>query len=307
MILHEAQAWRDTWLRCVSGAKEGLRWGSGHSPCYTTGLACWRHWVPVHRFAEQSNRMSRTGWEPHGSPHLFHVKGDNEFQGGDGGEERGEEGSNPANGLPIHDTQDVVWDGKFLLSPALDQLWGCTVGHQEPANKLDTFLPDPTSAPKATEPYPPTNIISKVSLRERECVCVLYVCAYRYVNLPAEAREWHQMPPSDVLHHMSWGRLSYWAWSLLTGLKELVIEPQVPWYPSISNSTMLGLRAQAATLGFYIGAGVMEIWIQVLVFVRQVLLLTEWIISSAQCSFFIKKMYLCMFLCVYVLMRVDVQ
>lgn len=71
---------------------------------------------------EQSNRMSSTGWEPRAPPHLFHVKGDDEFQGGDGGEERGEEGSNPADGLPIHNTQDVVWDGKFLLSPALDQL-----------------------------------------------------------------------------------------------------------------------------------------------------------------------------------------
>ena len=87
-----------------------------------------------------------TGCEPRASPHLFHVKGDNEFQGGDGGEERGEEGSNPADGLSVHDTQDVVWDGKFLLSPALDQLRGCTVGHQEPGNKLDAFLPDPTSA-----------------------------------------------------------------------------------------------------------------------------------------------------------------
>lgn len=59
---------------------------------------------------------------PAPSPHLFHVKDDNEFQGGDGREEWGEEGSNPADGLPIHDAQDIVWDGEFLLPPALDQL-----------------------------------------------------------------------------------------------------------------------------------------------------------------------------------------
>lgn len=55
-------------------------------------------------------------------PHLLHIKDDNKFQGGDGREEWGEEGSNPADGLSVHNTQDIVRDGEFLLPPALDQL-----------------------------------------------------------------------------------------------------------------------------------------------------------------------------------------
>lgn len=71
---------------------------------------------------------------------------------------------------------------------------------------------------------------------------------------------------------------------------------------------MLGLQARAATPGFYVGARELEIWIQVLVFVQQVLLLWNESFPRPHISFFIKKkMYLCMFLCVYVLMRADVQ
>lgn len=127
--------------------------------CYTTGLACWRHWAPVHSIAIAKQQKEHTGCESHPLSYLFHVKDDNKLQSGNCREEWGEEGSNPADGLPIHNAQDVVWDGKFLLPPALDQLRGRTVGHQEPGNKLDIS----TSTPKATEPYPPTNVISMVS------------------------------------------------------------------------------------------------------------------------------------------------
>ena len=79
--------------------------------------------VPVHSTAKTRaiERLVQSG-SPASFPHLFHIKDDNEFQGGNGREEWGEEGSNPADGLPVHDAQDIVGDGEFLLAPAPDQL-----------------------------------------------------------------------------------------------------------------------------------------------------------------------------------------
>lgn len=96
-------------------------------------------------------------YEPHTHPccpYLFHIKDDNEFQGCNCREKRWEKGSNPANGLPIDDPQDVIRNGKFLLSPALNQLPRGTVGHQEPGNKWDNFSCGLQVPAKATEPCP---------------------------------------------------------------------------------------------------------------------------------------------------------
>lgn len=96
-------------------------------------------------------------YEPHlhpRSPYLFHIKDDNEFQGCNCREKRWEKGSNPANGLPIDDPQDVIRNGKFLLSPALNQLPRGTVGHQEPGNKRDNFSCGLQVPAKTTEPRP---------------------------------------------------------------------------------------------------------------------------------------------------------
>ena len=91
------------------------------------------------------------------SPYLFHIKDDNEFQGCNCREKRGEKGSNPANGLPINNPQNVIRNGKFLLSPALNQFPRGTVGHQEPGNKQDNFSPGLPVPAKATEPRPPNH------------------------------------------------------------------------------------------------------------------------------------------------------
>lgn len=86
------------------------------------------------------------------SPYLFHIKDDNELQGCNGREKRWEKSSNPANGLPIDDPQDVIGNGKFLLSPALNQLPRRTVGHQEPGHERDNMSPVPATT---TEPRLP--------------------------------------------------------------------------------------------------------------------------------------------------------
>lgn len=60
---------------------------------------------------------------------------------------------------------------------------------------------------------------------------------------------------------------------------------------------MLRLQAQAATPGFYVGAGVTEIWIQVLVFVQQLLLLWNESFPRPRVSFLLRK---CIYACFYV-------
>lgn len=81
------------------------------------------------------------------APYLFHVKDDDELQGGDCRKEGREEGTDPANGLSVNDPQDVVGNGELLLAPALEQLPGGAVGHEDPENKQDNFSPgQPVSA-----------------------------------------------------------------------------------------------------------------------------------------------------------------
>ena len=88
------------------------------------------------------------------SPYLFHIKDDDEFQGCNGRQKGREKGSNPANGLPINNSQNVIRNCKFLLPPALYQLPRGTVGHQEPGNKGGNFSLGPPASAKATEPCP---------------------------------------------------------------------------------------------------------------------------------------------------------
>lgn len=83
------------------------------------------------------------------SPYLFHVKDDNELQGCNCRKKGWEKGSNPTNGLPINDPQNIIRDGKFLLSPALKKLPGGTVGHQDPANEQDSLPPGLPASAKA--------------------------------------------------------------------------------------------------------------------------------------------------------------
>lgn len=149
---------------------------------------------------------------PYPFSHLFHIKDDNEFQGGDGREEWGEEGSDPADGLPVHNAQDIVWDGEFLLAPALDQFWGGTVGDQEPGNKIDTFLPDSTRVPRLqNHTHQPRPFPRQVWVNE----CV-HACARRCVN----ACKGQGLTSGVSL--IFWDRISHWAGSLLMGLKCVV-------------------------------------------------------------------------------------
>lgn len=115
-------------------------------------------WVPSIHVPSALQGQERSRYQPPlpSPPYLFHIKDDNEFQGRNCREKRGEKGSDPANGLPINNSQHVIRNGKFLLPPALDQLWRRTVGHQEPGNTQDNFSPGLPVSAKATEPRPQT-------------------------------------------------------------------------------------------------------------------------------------------------------
>lgn len=138
MVLQEALGWGDTHvsMMCPVGYRMEFKHvsaldGAGDTAqWYPTSLARWGQWAPVRTTAK--NKMTERvvqGASPSPFPHLLHIKDDDEFQGGDCREEWGEEGSDPADGLAVHDAKDVVRDGKLLLPPALDQLRGGTVGH----------------------------------------------------------------------------------------------------------------------------------------------------------------------------------
>lgn len=62
--------------------------------------------------------------------HLFDVEDDEVLDGADGGQQGAVECPDPADGLAVHNLQDVLGDGKLLLAPPLGQAT-VTVVHYE--------------------------------------------------------------------------------------------------------------------------------------------------------------------------------